>query len=200
MEVNLYSDSVNYGGLNNNYPTYTTPSSTSLTSKFKSDSIWVMNTYAATLPASLKDADNNYVGKGYTLQTGILANTNFFAIPVNAKNKLAALVTLNYISSAAAMFQRKSGQLTNPTFLIGWSQYQAYDPYGGELSFDGGNWNAAFDTVPTLTNCVDRDILESQSIPEPSVAYASQLITDWYWCVFKFGDPNTPASMLTRCG
>ena len=190
LETDLFTDP-SYGGLNNNYPS----STTSLTTAFTADSIWVMNTYVATTPSTLKDANNNYVGKGYVLSTGILANSNFFAIPINAKNKLSALVAINYISSAAAMFQRKSGQLTNPT---SWSQYQAYDSSANEFTSKGGNWNVAFDTVPTLTNCVDRATLVDAKIPEPSVAYATQLETDWYWCVFNYG--NAPQSVAARCG
>lgn len=158
-----------------------------------------MNTYSATLPATLTNANGSYIGKGYTLKTGNLANPNFFAIPINAKNKLAALVTVNYVSSAAAMFQRKSGLLTKAP---GWSQYQAYDIGAGEFSSRGGRWNLAFETIPTQTNCIPRDDLENAKIPELSPAYTTQLETDWYWCVLNYGSANTPSSYVIngRCG
>ena len=43
----------------------------------------------------------------YVLKTGTIANTNFMAIGVNAKNKMAALVTANHMASAPAMFTRR---------------------------------------------------------------------------------------------
>jgi len=140
------------------------------------------------------------MGQGYTLTTGILANSNFFAIPINAKNKLAALVAINYVSSAAAMFQRKSGDLTNLSSLTGWTQYQAYDSTAEAFTSNGDNWNVAFDLVPNTPKCATRSELVSAEIPEPSVAYINQLETDWYWCVMKFGDPATPPSVSSRCG
>lgn len=194
LEPDLFQDLVNYGGNTKNYQTYQTPSTASLTNKFNADSVWVMNTYDATAPASMKNSTGNYVAKGYVLSTGNLANSNFFAIPINAKNKLAAMAVINYVSSPAAMYQRKSGQLS-----FAWSQYQAYDSTADDFTAKGDNWNVAFDSVPTQTNCVDRSTLVSAKIPEPSVAYVTQLETDWYYCVLTYGTIN-PNPSATRCG
>ena len=43
----------------------------------------------------------------YVLSSGTIANTNFMAIGVNAKNKMAALVTADYMASPPAMFRRR---------------------------------------------------------------------------------------------
>ena len=205
IESKLYKDNTpanNYGGRGNDkyYPTGTTPAAFSITSIFKADSIWIMNSYTATTPATLKDANGNYMGQGYALSTGILANSNFFAIPINAKNKLAALVAINYVSSAAAMFQRKSGVLTNPSALTGWTQYQAYDSTADAFTSKDGNWNVAFDSIPNSPKCATRSELYNAKIPEPPAAYTTQLENDWYWCVLKYGDSNTPSSVSPRCG
>ena len=119
---------------------------------------------------------------------------------MNYVKRQAALVAINYVSSAAAMFQRKSGQLTNPSSLTGWTQYQAYDSTADAFTSDGDNWNVAFDLVPNSAKCATRSELVSAAIPEPSVAYINQLETDWYWCVMKFGDAATPPSVSSRCG
>ena len=62
----------------------------------------------------------------YVLTTGTLANTNFIAIGTNAKNKLAALVTANYMASAPAMFTRRQPER--------WGAIQAYNPNASFLS------------------------------------------------------------------
>jgi len=208
IEPNLYADTTgtsNYGGKTKNYPTSLTPISgaanaADLTTKFKAETIWLMNTYSATAPSDLTNSVGTNIAQGYTLATGDLANSNYFAIPINAKNKLAALVVIDYVSSAAAMFQRKSGTLNNPSALKGWTQYQAYDPSADEFTYKGENWKVAFDTVPNSKNCATLDNLRSSKIPEPPVAYISQLEIDWYWCVMNYGDANTPTSVSARCG
>ena len=51
--------------------------------------------------------------QGYILTTGTLANTNYIAIPINAANKLAAVVSANYLA------RWTSGSLTDPsTYLL----------------------------------------------------------------------------------
>ena len=62
----------------------------------------------------------------HVLTSGSLTSTNFFAIGANAKNKLAALVTANYMASAPAMFTRRQPQR--------WGAIQAYDPNAEFLS------------------------------------------------------------------
>lgn len=43
---------------------------------------------------------------GYVLTSGTIANTNYVLIPANAKNKLAAMVTGDFIASCTAVFSR----------------------------------------------------------------------------------------------
>jgi putative spermidine/putrescine transport system substrate-binding protein len=76
----------------------------------------------------------------YLLTSGTLADTNFLAIPINAPNLEAALVAVNYIGSAAAMFKRAiPGNEPDGE----WGAIQAFDPFAEEMI----EWDAAFDYI-----------------------------------------------------
>ena len=170
LEPYLYNEPL-FSGKYNNYPS----SNTVTDSLFSSGKVFLTLNYNANYASRFSDA------KGYTLSTGTLSNTNFLAIPINAKNKLAALVTLNYISSAAAMFQRKSST---------WAPLQAYDETSPTFTSEGSNWNVAFETLPTNPHVPTRNQLVQARIPELSVAYINQLERDWYYCVLHFDNLN----------
>jgi putative spermidine/putrescine transport system substrate-binding protein len=105
---------------------------------------------------------------------GTIANTNYVAIPINARNKLAALVATNLLSSAAAMWSREND--------MGWiSVYDSYDP-----SFTIGGWNSMFDYIPVPSTTPSKKELENAALPELSNAYTIRLEVDWFYCVLNY--------------
>ena len=73
--------------------------------------------------------------QAYVLETGTIADTNYLAIPINANNKEAALVTANYIASAGSMFVRSQPDV--------WGALQAFDPTTKTML----EWDPAFDYI-----------------------------------------------------
>jgi putative spermidine/putrescine transport system substrate-binding protein len=99
---------------------------------------------------------------------GTIANTNFVAIPKNAPNLAAALVTANAIASPAQMFARAHANV--------WGTFPAYTP--GRI--DEG-WEAAFEEIDAVrsVNTPQFDTLAAHALGELDAAYGARLEADW---------------------
>lgn len=73
--------------------------------------------------------------QAYVMESGTLADTSYLAIPINAPNKEAALVAVNHIGSAGAMFTRSKPEE--------WGALQAFDPTAPSIM----EWDPAFDYI-----------------------------------------------------
>jgi putative spermidine/putrescine transport system substrate-binding protein len=109
----------------------------------------------------------------YVLSSGTIANTSFLGIGVNAKNKLAALVVANYISSAPAMFNRRQPDV--------WGAAQCYNPSASFLT--SGGWQVAFDYLETFPQTPSTVELRAAAMTEVSAIYATKMQNDWLSCV-----------------
>ena len=111
--------------------------------------------------------------------TGSISNNNFWIIPKNADNKLAAMVVGNYIASIGAQFNRRSDSSR-------W--IQAYDPTCDAITDElAGGWSSAFEylennvyynTTPSKTF-----LNEPYSLNEINSAYGTALNADWVTCI-----------------
>ena len=122
----------------------------------------------------------------YVPNSGSIANNNFWTIPKNAANKLAAIVVANYIASIGAQFNRRSDSNR-------W--IQAYDPNCPAITDElAGGWASAFEyleenvfynTTPSKTY-----LSSPYSLNEVSSQYKTALNADWITC---FTDRETGA-------
>jgi len=98
------------------------------------------------------------------------------AIATNAKNKLAALVTANYMASAPAMFTRRQPER--------WGAIQAYNPSASFLST--GGWKAAFDYLKTYPQTPSAADLRASALTELVALYSTTFNNDWVHCVLNY--------------
>lgn len=182
LEPYLYVNQ-SYYGLNHNYPAahddveeLFTRSLTDVT--FSYDVGRVTNQIAiGTWPSSTQSL---------VLQSGTIGNTNFVLIPANAKNKLAAVVTGNFIASAQAMFSRAQPE------VIG--ALQAYNP--SSPNFVQYGWNDAFDYINIPSTTPSISTLQKYAMGELSSTYINRIQQDWYLCVMTYSSGTSP----TYCG
>lgn len=115
--------------------------------------------------------------------SGTISNTNFVAIPRNAKNLFAAMVVANYMGEMHAQYARRQPDL--------WGAIQSYDPECDEMTT--GGWQTAFDYLnsqfPNATSPSAAE-LRSAAMPELDGAYITQFQNDWYTCVSQMSAGN----------
>lgn len=121
-----------------------------------------------------------------------LSNVNFFQVPVNSPNKLAAMVVANYVGSAEMTFSRYSNV---------WNILPAFDPSAQAfIAADGtsSGWNTAIEyareTIPNVQHNVDLTTLSNARVGDLSAAYQLKIAQDWWTCVAAFkGDGTDPS-------
>lgn len=106
------------------------------------------------------------------LGTGTLADTNFLAIPANAPNLEAALVAVNWIGSAAAMFKRS---LPASEEEGEWGAIQAFDPAAEEML----EWDVAFDYVNVHEATPTVEELSAARLSDVNAAMVATINADW---------------------
>jgi putative spermidine/putrescine transport system substrate-binding protein len=145
------------------------------------DAYYASKQAASTSPSSWNATDP----QGYILDSGTIANTNYVAIPANSPNKLAAVVTANYLASPAAMFYRFK--------VVG-----ALQVFDNTLDvFTTGGWNTPFDAIPTPAQVPPRSARVAGRLGELSGAYITQIQADWYKCVLQYAGPSSDSP---QCG
>lgn len=105
--------------------------------------------------------------QAYTLDSGSISDTNFLAIPVNAANKEAALVAVNYLASAGAMFSRSRPSV--------WGAMQAFDPTASSIQ----EWDEAFDSVAVHYATPTVEELAKDRLGDLSFEYVDRINKDW---------------------
>jgi len=104
--------------------------------------------------------------KAYLLDTGTIANTNFWAIPINAPNKAAAMLTADLIASPEAIYERFKPEV--------WGALPAFDPTRVEEQ-----WMDLFEKQESHSNAPHIDELAAKRLTELDNALQERMIADW---------------------
>merc|ERR1711907_400073 len=100
-------------------------------------------------------------------EPGMIADTNYLAIPVNAPNKEAALVAINHIGSQGQMFTRSQPEV--------WGALQAFDPFADTML----EWDAAFDYILTHEATPTVEELASAKLGDLTSEWVNRINEDW---------------------
>lgn len=105
--------------------------------------------------------------QAYVLTTGTIADTNYLAIPINAQNKEAALLTINHIASPHSLFQRSLPDI--------WGTLQVYNVHAPDIR----EWNVAFDHIDLEASIPTIEELDASALPDLPTQLVTQLNKDW---------------------
>lgn len=139
------------------------------------ETLWIDFSFEASEATNRQDDELNpwpLTTDAYVLITGTLADTNFLAIPLNAPNKEAALVAVNYIGSAASMYVRaipandENGE---------WGAIQAFDPSAPEMI----EWNVAFDYIDLHEATPSVEELSAARLADVNAVMHATINADW---------------------
>lgn len=160
---------------------------TDCSAKFASGDIYMTLAYSATY-AGTQMAAGVYPSStsSYVPDSGSLSNVNFFAIPGNSDEKLAASVVGNYIGSIGAQFNRRASANR-------W--IQAYSETCDAIADeDRGGWESAFeyldDYVNYNTTPATAYLRSPYALPEINSQYKTQFNADWDTCIQNDGTAN----------
>jgi len=118
--------------------------------------------------------------------TGTIGNVNYVAIAYNAKSLLGSLVVANFVGGMAAQYSRRS--ITPP----GIGTIQAYNPSCDAVV--AGGWSVPLNALPTYAQTPTAAQLAKAFLPEINGNYASQMSTDWVYCIQQNMTAATGAS------
>lgn len=143
---------------------------------FASGDIWIDGAYDPNHASSqiLNGVYSNDT-KSFVMDDGSISNLNFVAIPKNAANKYAALVTANVIASVEGVFSR-----TQPER---WGTLPALDVLSDAMVESG--WDTAFNYIASHHAVPSVEDLERTRVAELSSAFQERIHNDWKKCVLE---------------